>query len=45
MPTESLHNEIRPAILSIINMLGDLDSCPRYSAASALAELAKHGKQ
>ena len=45
MPTESLHKEIRRAIPSIINMLGDLYSCPQHSAASALAELAKHGKQ
>jgi len=45
VPTESLHKEIEHAIPSIINILGDLDSRPQSSAASALVELAKHGMQ
>ena len=45
MPTGSFHNEIRHGILSIINMLHDLDQGARDSAASVLAGLAKHSKQ
>jgi len=45
MPTESLHNEIRPTIPSLINILHDSDEATQKSAVSALARLAKHGKQ
>ena len=45
MPTEVFCDKIRHKIPSLINMLCNLDQGTQDSAASALAELAKHGKQ